>query len=72
MGRTAKSPVGSRWKNSYGKIYMVVETRPFGKIDLMEEGGACFILTSQKQLLISYVRIENAPYQEFSKFLLVH
>lgn len=58
MSRTAKSPVGSRWKNSYGKTYMVVETRPFGKIDLMEEGRTCF-------------RIEDAPYKEFSKFLLV-
>jgi len=71
MSRTAKSPVGSRWKNSYGKTYMVVETRPFGKIDLMEEGRTCFILTSQKQLLMSYSRIEDAPYKEFSKFLLV-
>jgi hypothetical protein len=55
-----KCPVGSRWQRSQDRILKVIGKRPFGIIELMEEGKARFIDMRQQDLLATHGRVNAA------------
>ncbi|MET3119778.1 hypothetical protein AAKU64_004024 [Undibacterium sp. GrIS 1.8] len=62
MGREAQTPVASRWmlKNeTKGRVFFVLERKPFGKLSLMQEGRTVFSDSSVKDILANFNRLEG-------------
>ncbi len=63
MSREAQCPVGSRWKPNNGspRVFVVIERKPFGKLETQEEGRAYFGETRQRDFLRNFTRIPANP-----------
>lgn len=62
MGREAQAPVASRWQQKNDpkeRVFFVLERKPFGGIELMQEGRAVFASRTLKELLSDWVRLEG-------------
>lgn len=58
----AKTPVGSRWKaTNDSRVFVVIERKPFGKVDTRQEGRAYFCSMKQSDLLACFTRLPNLP-----------
>jgi len=62
MGREARAPVASRWQHKNeprGRVFFVLERKPFGRLELMQEGGSVFARSTLKELLSHWIRLEG-------------
>ncbi len=60
MGSHVKVPVGSRWKTEKSnRIWVVIERKPFGRLEIQEEGCAYFGETYQRMFLESHSRLPD-------------
>lgn len=61
MAREVQCPVGSRWKPNSGseRVFVVIERKPFGKLETQEEGRLYFGETRQSDFLKSFTRIKD-------------
>lgn len=57
MGTQARAPVGSRWQDTQGRVWKVIERKPFGRIDMMREDRAVFGLFSLQEVL-TFTRLD--------------
>lgn len=57
MGTQSKAPIGSRWKDAQGRVWKVIERKPFGRIDLLREDRAVFCDTRLSDLLKTHTHI---------------
>lgn len=57
MGAQAQAPIGSRWQDARGRIWTVIERKPFGVLDLKREDRAIFCGTRLSALLESHIRV---------------
>lgn len=56
----AKAPVGSRWKaklETKGRVFVVIERKPFGVVEIKQEDRAYFGRTTLKGLLANFERM---------------
>lgn len=54
MGNKASAPIGSRWRlkaETKGRVFYVLEKKPFGRIELAQEGHPVFSQTTMQELL---------------------
>jgi predicted type IV restriction endonuclease len=59
MSREPKCPIGSRWQNpKNGRIWIVVERYPFGRLMVQEEGRAYTGEPMQRDFITNNIRIE--------------
>ncbi|GIK44899.1 MAG: hypothetical protein BroJett012_08020 [Betaproteobacteria bacterium] len=60
MGAPALVPVGSRWKaGTSDRVWVVLGRKPFGKLEIQEEGRAYFGETYQRMFLESHTRLPD-------------
>jgi len=57
MGTQAKAPIGSRWQDAQGRVWTVIERKPFGVIDLKREDRAIFCDTRLSDLLKTHTSL---------------
>lgn len=63
MGFEAKAPIGSRWRaklETGSRVFVVLERKAFGVLEIKQENRACFGKTTLKELLANFERITEA------------
>lgn len=59
-----QAPVGSRWTfntDTTGRVFVVIERKPFGGVEIKQEGEAYFGSVSLRSLLATATRLPDAP-----------
>lgn len=59
MGKPALVPVGSRWSGKSGRVWVVIGRKPFGRLEVQEEGRMYFGEIYQRMFLESHTRIQE-------------
>lgn len=54
MSKAAAVAIGSRWASKDGRVWIVLERLPFGRLEIQQEGRAYFGTTRQKDFLLSF------------------
>jgi len=54
MGKPACVAIGSRWVSKDGRVWIVLERLPFGRLEIQQEGRAYFGTTRQRDFLLSF------------------
>lgn len=57
MSREARAPINSRWQDASGRVWKVIERKPFGKIDLLREDRAVIGEIRLRDLLSTHTRL---------------
>lgn len=58
MQTAVKVPLNSKWQSKNGKVYVVVEKHPFGKVSIFHKASCLFTDLPQKRLLANFQRVE--------------